>query len=404
MTRAWQIARLAGRDLWHDRLVTLCMVATLVAVIAPLLLLFGLKHGVVSAMQDELMRDPRNLEIRMLSSGSYDQAWIDEVAQRPDAGFVVGMTRSLNTQADFIHSANRFLENVEVLPTAVGDPLLEGVDVSALGGAGVVFSAQAAQRLEVQPGSTLRMRIARRLNGVNQQAVVALSVVAVLPGRAYERAGAFVSPGLLRDMEWYRDGYAVASMGAADGRPMAEAGVRFARARVYARDLDAVESLEKSLVDQRIETSSRLAEIRNVKAINQLLTTVFSVISITAILGCVAALAGAFLANVRRKRRDIATLRLLGLGSGAIAALLAMQAIALTVVAMGVGLLIYALGSAAFNNLLHGVSASGQFASQITPLHGALAFMLALGVALLASLAGAINAKRIQPAESLREI
>ncbi|BEG78506.1 hypothetical protein HBIAX_05610 [Achromobacter xylosoxidans] len=404
MKRAWQIVRLAGWDLWHDRLVTLCMIATLVAVIAPLLLLFGLKHGVVSAMQDELMRDPRNLEIRMLSSGSYDQSWIDGLAKRADAGFVVGMTRSLNTQADFIHNANRFLENVEVLPTAVGDPLLEGVDVSALAGGGVVFSAQAAQRLDIQPGATLRMRIARRLNGVNQQAVVALTVLAVLPGRAYERAGAFVSPDLLRDMEWYRDGYAVASMGAEDGRPTAEASVRFARARVYARDLDAVESLEKSLVDQRVETSSRLAEIRNVKAINHLLTTVFSVISITAILGCVAALAGAFLANVRRKRRDIATLRLLGLGSAEIATLLAIQAFGLTVVAMGVGLLIYVLGSAAFNNLLSGVKASGQFASQVTPLHCALAFMLALGVAMLASLAGAVSAKRIQPAESLREI
>lgn len=404
MKRAWQIVRLAGWDLWHDRLVTLCMIATLVAVIAPLLLLFGLKHGVVSAMQDELMRDPRNLEIRMLSSGSYDQSWIDGLAKRADAGFVVGMTRSLNTQADFIHNANRFLENVEVLPTAVGDPLLEGVDVSALAGGGVVFSAQAAQRLDIQPGATLRMRIARRLNGVNQQAVVALTVLAVLPGRAYERAGAFVSPDLLRDMEWYRDGYAVASMGAEDGRPTAEVSVRFARARVYARDLDAVESLEKSLVDQRVETSSRLAEIRNVKAINHLLTTVFSVISITAILGCVAALAGAFLANVRRKRRDIATLRLLGLGSAEIATLLAIQAFGLTVVAMGVGLLIYVLGSAAFNNLLSGVKASGQFASQVTPLHCALAFMLALGVAMLASLAGAVSAKRIQPAESLREI
>lgn len=340
----------------------------------------------------------------MLSSGSYDQSWIDGLAKRADAGFVVGMTRSLNTQADFIHNANRFLENVEVLPTAVGDPLLEGVDVSALAGGGVVFSAQAAQRLDIQPGATLRMRIARRLNGVNQQAVVALTVLAVLPGRAYERAGAFVSPDLLRDMEWYRDGYAVASMGAEDGRPTAEASVRFARARVYARDLDAVESLEKSLVDQRVETSSRLAEIRNVKAINHLLTTVFSVISITAILGCVAALAGAFLANVRRKRRDIATLRLLGLGSAEIATLLAIQAFGLTVVAMGVGLLIYVLGSAAFNNLLSGVKASGQFANQVTPLHCALAFMLALGVAMLASLAGAVSAKRIQPAESLREI
>ena len=163
--RAWQIARLAGQDLWHDRLVSLCMIATLVAVIAPLLLLLGLKHGVVSSMQDELARDPRNLEIRMLSSGSYDQAWVDELARRPGAGFVVGMTRSLNTQADFICSATRFLENVEVLPTSAGDPLLAGMDVSALGGMGVVLSAQAAQRLDVKAKDTLRMRIARRMNG-----------------------------------------------------------------------------------------------------------------------------------------------------------------------------------------------------------------------------------------------
>ena len=376
--RAWQIARLAGQDLWHDRLVSLCMIATLVAVIAPLLLLLGLKHGVVSSMQDELARDPRNLEIRMLSSGSYDQAWVDELARRPGAGFVVGMTRSLNTQADFIRSATRFLENVEVLPTSAGDPLLAGMDVSALGGMGVVLSAQAAQRLDVKAKDTLRMRIARRMNGVDQQAVVELGVFAVLPGDAYERPAAFVQPALLRDMEWYRDGFAIASMGAEDGQPVNGARQRFARARIYATDLDAVEGLEQSLIDRRIETSSRLADIRNLKAINHLLTTVFSIISLTAIAGCVAALAGAFLANVRRKRRDIATLRLLGLGGGEIATLLATQAIALTVVAMG-GLTVYFMGSAVFNSVLGVVRSSGQFACRITPAHGVLAFMLALG-------------------------
>lgn len=402
--RTWQISRLAIRDLWHDRLVSLCMIATLVAVIAPLLLLFGLKHGVVSAMQDELMRDPRNLEIRMLTSGSYDQAWIDELAGQPGVGFTVGMTRSLNTQADFIRSASNFLENVEVLPTAPGDPLMSGVDVLALPHFGVIFSAQAAQRLKAVSGDVLRMQIARRLNGVDQRAVVELTVLAVLPGPAYERAAAFVQPALLRDMEWYRDGYAVAALGAADGNDVEAAKVRFARARMYAKDLDAVEGLEKRLNDRRIETSSRLADIRNVKAINHLLTTVFGVISITAVAGCVAALVGAFLASVRRKRRDISTLRLLGLGSRDVAVLLAVQAIALTVVAMGAGLAIYFTGSAVFNDMLGGVREAGHFACQITPLHGGMAFMLALGVALLASMIGAASAKRIQPAESLREI
>ncbi|MFU1952613.1 ABC transporter permease, partial [Bordetella avium] len=139
-----QIARLAGADLRHDRLVSLCMVASLVAVIAPLLLLFGLKHGVISTMRDQLLNDPHNLEIRLLNSGSYDQTWVDALAQHPQAGFVIGLTRSLNTQADLLRSGAQFLENADVLPTASGDPLMAGLRAPAAGA--VVLSAQAATR------------------------------------------------------------------------------------------------------------------------------------------------------------------------------------------------------------------------------------------------------------------
>ncbi|MFP3386947.1 ABC transporter, partial [Tritonibacter sp. SIMBA_163] len=76
--------------------------AALVAVIAPLLLLFGLKHGVVSQLQSELLNDPRNLEIRMISSGRYDADWLERLRNRSEVGFAIGMTRSLNTQADLV--------------------------------------------------------------------------------------------------------------------------------------------------------------------------------------------------------------------------------------------------------------------------------------------------------------
>ena len=43
----WRLLiELASRDLWFDRMVSLCIMASLIAVIAPLLLLFGLKYGV----------------------------------------------------------------------------------------------------------------------------------------------------------------------------------------------------------------------------------------------------------------------------------------------------------------------------------------------------------------------
>ncbi|MEX5451729.1 ABC transporter permease, partial [Stutzerimonas stutzeri] len=140
------LGRLALNDLWHDRKVSLCVAASLVAVIAPLLLLFGLKHGVVNQLQDDLLRDPRNLEIRLLSSGNYDTAWLTQLQQRPETGFAIGQTRSLNTQADLLGPNRRFVENAEIIPTQAGDPLLD-TPLSALRGNQVILSARAAERL-----------------------------------------------------------------------------------------------------------------------------------------------------------------------------------------------------------------------------------------------------------------
>ena len=119
------LGSLALQDLWHDRKVSLCIAASLVAVIAPLLLLFGLKHGVVSQLQDELLRDPRNLEVKMLSNGNYDSAWIERLRLRPETGFALGQTRSLNTQADLLIGMQRFVEGAEIIATEPGDPQLD---------------------------------------------------------------------------------------------------------------------------------------------------------------------------------------------------------------------------------------------------------------------------------------
>ncbi len=144
------LARLSLADLWHDRNVSLCMAASLVAVIAPLLLLFGLKHGVVSQLQQELLSDPRNLEVKMLSSGHFDQAWLQRLQARPEVGFAIGQTRSLNTQADLLGAHGRFADNVEVIPTRAGDPLL-ATDLSELAPDQVILSERAAERLDAKP-------------------------------------------------------------------------------------------------------------------------------------------------------------------------------------------------------------------------------------------------------------
>ena len=47
-----QVYRLALADLLHDRLVSFCQLALLVALFSPLLLLFSLKYGIVTDLLD----------------------------------------------------------------------------------------------------------------------------------------------------------------------------------------------------------------------------------------------------------------------------------------------------------------------------------------------------------------
>jgi len=397
------LARLSLADLWHDRNVSLCMAASLVAVIAPLLLLFGLKHGVVSQLQQELLSDPRNLEVKMLSSGHFDQAWLQRLQDRPEVGFAIGQTRSLNTQADLLGAHGRFADNVEVIPTQAGDPLL-ATDLSELAPDQVILSERAAERLDAKAGDTLRLRVARRLNEVNERGERTLQVRAIVSSVRFARPAAFVSPELLMELEHYRDGYLVASLGASSGQALDALNVGYARARVYARDIDSVAPLERWLNEQRIETASRLAEINSVKAINHVLGLIFSVIAGAALIGCIASLVGAFLANIDRKRRHLAVLRLLGFSSPAVSAYVVLQALVLSLVGYLGGLGSYYLGSLLFDRLLVSSQATGAFICHITVWHGLVALLLAFLVAGLVALIGALRAIRIQPAESLREL
>ena len=221
ISRLGLLGSLAVQDLWHDRKVSFCIAASLVAVIAPLLLLFGLKHGVVSQLQNELLSDPRNLEVKMLSSGNYDTAWIERLRLQPEVGFAIGQTRSLNTQADLLVGMQRFVENAEIIPSDAGDPLLNLPQIR-LDGQQVILSDRAAQRLQAKVGDNVRLRVSRRLDGINERGELNVQVVAVLDAARFGRAAGFVAPPLLLQLERFRDGYQVPAFGLDTGKPQGE--------------------------------------------------------------------------------------------------------------------------------------------------------------------------------------
>lgn len=396
------LGRLALQDLWHDRIISFCIISSLVAVIAPLLLLFGLRFGIVSQLQDDLAKDPRNLEIRMLSSGSYDQSWIEQLRERPDVGFAIGQTRSLNTLADLQKDSSHFIENAEVIPTSAGDPLLGNLELRHDND--VVLTQEAARKLAVRVGDTINMRLSRNFEDRREWGRKNLTVAGILPATYFNRAAIFTQPSMLLMLENFRDGYTVAALGILSGVQLGDKPPLYARARLYAKDIDQVASLERDLRAQRIETASRLADIENVKSINRVLGVIFNTIAATALIGCIASLIGSFIANVDRKRKHIAVLRLLGFTGPAVGLYVMLQGCLLSLMAYVGGYSIYLIASQIFNRALAGSSATGQMLCKITLEHSVLAMALTAVVALLVASIGAYRAISIEPAQSLREV
>ena len=70
MNISWfKVFRLASRDYFHEKLMSSCFVLALAAVLGPMMVLFGLKFGIVGAMVDQLIENPLNREIRPVGSG-----------------------------------------------------------------------------------------------------------------------------------------------------------------------------------------------------------------------------------------------------------------------------------------------------------------------------------------------
>ena len=297
----------------------------------------------------------------------------------------------------------RFVENAEVIPTAAADPLLNNI-LSDLQQGQVILSHSAAQRLQVEVGRSIRLRASRKLDEVNERGEIQLQVVAILEAARFSRPAVFVNLPLLIALEQFRDGDYKPEFGLDTGSEVSAKATSFSKVRLYAKTVDDVAPISAWLEQQHIDTTSRLAEINNVKAINQVLTLIFAVIALTALVGCIASLIGAFLANIDRKRKDLAVLRLLGFTNLTIALYVIVQALMITVLAYIVGLALYGLASGVFNQLLVNHQSTSGFASEITLMHAALALGLSVVIAVFVSCIGALRAIRIQPAESLREL
>ena len=402
--RQWQqAARLACCDFAHEWRISLCLIFALAAVLSPLLVLFGLKSGIIATMTERLRADPRNLEITLRGHQRLDTAWFTTAHARPEAGFVLPRTRLLAATISLESTAGLSLADIDMLPTAAGDPLLPAEMAPAQGLHQILLTATAAGRLKVKAGDPLIGRVFRRLGDRPQTLAVPLTLAGILPETALGRDAAVVSLDLLAATEDYRDGAAVASLGVPDGAPAPDPAARtFASARLYARNLDDVAPFAAWVRDQGFEVATRAKEIETVRTLDRVLSFVFLVLATISGGGYLFSLAASLWANVDRKRREIALLRLVGLGTGPVIGFPVVQAVLVALAGITLSTLLYLGVAAAFNAAFVSQLGRDEFVCRLSLRDGAAAAALTVLFAAAAAMVGGYRAAQIDPAEGLR--
>ncbi|AKA83447.1 MULTISPECIES: FtsX-like permease family protein [Pseudomonas fluorescens group] len=389
------ITSLAWQDYRNDRWLSACSVLALVAVIAPLLVLFGLKFGLVSSLTERLETDPATREIIPLGGGRFSAAFIEQLGQRSDVAFALPRTRQIAATAQV------GALTLEMLPTAVGDPLLAGLPIPQ-GLDQIVLSHTAAEKLAARPGDWLETSFARQVAGQVQAQHTRLQVLAVLPFEAFARDGLFAGLGLLEAAEDYRDGRAVAALGwAGDAVAVSEQRV-YPAFRLYARSLADVEPLRVFFAGQNLLVSTQANTIAQVQSLSRNLSIVFWIIAGLALAGAFAAIFAATLAAVARKRRELSVLRLLGFSTGALLLFVLLQALYSAGLAAVLSGGLYGLAEAALNKLF--VQVPGEYASHLLARHYGLALAAVFGVSAVAAACGGWRVARIQASEGIRDV
>jgi putative ABC transport system permease protein len=405
MSGRWAlVAGLSLRDLLHDRTLALCSIVGLAAVLAPLIVLFGLKHGIIEGLRAELIENPRSRMVVNAANRNFDRPFLDRLAARPDVAFVIPRTRTLNTEARFERPDRAgTVIRAELLATAPGDPLVQGLPRQGV--LEVLPSASVAARLGLSPGMTVTLRALRGEAGAREVMSLPLTVSAVAPPAAFGRDGVFVDLRLLLLVDRFTDGVLPATARPEELRD--DPAAVYAGFRAHARRLEDVTALDHALRSEGVDVETQADQVAGLLGLDRSLSLLFALLAGLGGIGYLISLGAGLYANVERKRRDLSLLRLVGLLRSDLVLFPLLQALSIALAGAVLAGSVALAVAAVVNGLPIAGAAGGAVAARplcvVAPAHLLLAGLATLaGAATAAAFAGG-RASRILPAEGLRD-
>ena len=398
------LVRLAAKDFRHEWLMSTCFVLALAAALVPLLVLFGLKYGIINNLLDPIREDPRYREVVPSGSGNFTPAWFEQMAERPDVAFIIPKTRSIaaTIKTRLTDSDIGRIIDTELIPTAADDPLFDQDMAIPQGLDQVILSANAASKLGASVGTRLDGILTRQLNDEQQTVIHGMTVTGIAGAGAFNRDGLFVSIDFLTAVEDFRDGRAVQAF-SADGAMRPGASRDFAGFRLYARNIDDVARLSSDLLSEQIDVRTQSADIDLVKSLDRNLSIVYWIIAIIVIGGFCLSFGTSLWANVNRKAREYSLLRLIGFSAQGIIWFPLIQALLTGALGWLLACGFYFLIQFSLNALFLDSIGAGNSVCRLHPGHLLMALVLTLLAAVLAAAVGGVRVARMELSSGLKD-
>ncbi len=396
------IIKLALCSLRFDKIISICIIAALCSVIAPLLLLFSLRFGIISNLETKLSSNPTNLEIRMMSGYRLNSEFFNNLKNNPHISFVMPLTRSLSVTAN-MNFNGKIVQNLETLPTGEGDPLIKEMKLDGnLADNEAYLSESTAEDLGMKAGDHFKFVISRITDNKKVNSVVPFTLKGIIKKELLPHKTILVNFNTLVYMEDYRDGFDPPVF--SDGSNPNSERKNFAKARIYVKSLNDLEPVVKEL-RKNYSITDKLASVENLKAITDVLDFIFSTIAVASIVGGVMATIGLIFTNVSRLEKTFALMFLTGLSKSNVVFIVIIQNVILSLFAYIVSLILFYSGMFTFNLYFKDLLGPDTLVSMLTLQHVLIGGIFTAAVCIFASIVVCrFKVLNISVAESLRNV
>ena len=394
------IASLALRDLLRDRFFLVCNVAVMVGILVPLLVLFGVKNGVYSALIGEMLADPANLQIDTAGNVTLTP---DQIAPLYDWEDVTFVTPKVRGQFDFVNTrktGGRRITAALLVPSGAGDPTL--TPEARVEDAQVAVSAQLAAALEISAGDA--MQIITQAEDRPRQLLLDARVSAVLPEQAVSGRAVLAPFETLDLVEAFYDSYSLPEHGIEGSKDLADRAQAFEGVRLFARALE-----DLAVVQARTERTLDVATVANTRAVTSVLqlgrnlNLALGLTTILAAIGLGGALVLGFWSDVARKRAVLAGIALLGVPGRQLALFPVVQAALTAVIGLTLSFAIYGIAARIAAGMFGQGLPDGARLAIISVSQAVVICIAVLALVIVAAGVAAWRVQRLDPATVLRE-